>query len=171
MPVGQVVSGLFHLLATMDILVNACSDFYGHRVINRLSIYSIQDLCLILSLIVFVILFFGEQILQSGSLMSLLLANSRTFLIISVYLILTIVLQTLIIHRMNTLSDVNDPSNAYFWSDDHITVVVYFVQRLFSAAYYFSLRDSVTQLCNTNNMKQTNNKQEKLHSDSQQQQA
>ena len=141
----EVVVTCFHVLATIDILVNASSDFYGRCVMSRLSVYSVQDLCLVLSLIVFVILFFRKEVLRTDSPLTLLLSNSLTFIVISAYFSLTIILQTLIITRMNRIpADHN--ANPYFWMDDRLIVVIFFAQRLTSSAYYFSFKSAVTGL-------------------------
>lgn len=141
----EVVVACFYVLATIDILVNASSDFYGRCVISRLSVYSVQDLCLILSLIVFLILFFRKEILQTGRLLTLLLSNGLTFAVILVYFSLTIILQSLIITRMSRIpADHN--ANPYFWMEDRAIVVVFFAHRLTSSAYYFCFKNAVAGL-------------------------
>lgn len=146
MTAGQeVVIVCFHILATIDILANASSDFYGRCVMSRLSVYSVQDLCLVLSLIIFVILFFRKEILRTGSPLNLLLSNSPAFIVICVYFSLTIILQALIIIRMNRIPADNN-TNPYFWMEDRAIVVIFFAQRVASSAYYFSFKSAVTGL-------------------------
>lgn len=141
----EVVVVCFYALATIDILMNASSDFYGRCVMSRLSVYSVQDLCLILSLIVFLILFFRKEILQTGRLLNLLLSNSLTFIVILVYFSLTIILQSLIITRMNRIPAGRN-TNPYFWMDDRAIVFIFFAHRLTSSAYYFCFKNAVAGL-------------------------
>lgn len=134
-----------YILASIDILINTSCDLYSQSVLSRLSVYSLQDLCLILSFIVFVIQFFRKEILQTGNLLPLIRSNSHTIAVIIVYSSLTLVLQTLTVTRMNS-----DPAvltvEPYFWKNDPIVLFVFFSHRLTSAVYYFSFQSSITQM-------------------------
>lgn len=134
-----------YILTCTDILVNASGDLFGESVIGRLSVYSVQDLSLILSFIIFVIQFFRKEVLESGKLLPLILRNSRTMAVIVVYFCLTIVLQTLIVTRMRGDATAHK-TPAYFWPKDPIVVVTFIAHRLTSGVYYLSFHTSITRL-------------------------
>lgn len=135
-----------YILASIDILINSTCDLYSQSVLSRLSVYSLQDLCLILSLIVFVIQFFRKEILQTGNLLPLIRSNSHTIAVIIVYFSLTLALQTLTVTSMNSEPAV-DTVEPYFWRNDPVVLIMFFSHRLTSAIYYFSFQSSIAQVC------------------------
>lgn len=169
---------LQYMLITIDILCNALGDFIGRTMISRLSAYVLQDLCLILSLIIFFLLFFRKKILQQRLLTSLMRQNWATFLATLTYLTLTITLQSLTVQKMAVVInnekekkslDVSSKTSDYdsqlsteeatsrvnpsFWMDDNLIVIFFLLHRTTSALYYFSYRNSTSNLHDSNFIK------------------
>lgn len=161
---SRIVVLLEYLLLTLDILCNSLSDLFGQTVIQRLSIFVLQDLCLVLSLIILFLLFFRKKILQNQLLNVLLRNNWYSFLALFAYLSVTITLQTLVIKRMTSLtssgqSNPGDTTSGQqqnqevvtvitpsFWMSDTVIVSFFLIHRATSAIYYFAYRHSTDRL-------------------------
>lgn len=166
----KLVVFLEYALITIDILCNALSDFVGRTIISRLSSYVLQDLCLILSLIIFFLLFFRKKILQQRLLTCLLKENWITFVTTLSYLTLTVTLQSLTVTKMATVireeremkelknslspsvNDIDEDDSGEgivspsFWMNDNVIIVFFVLHRMTSALYYFSYRNSTANL-------------------------
>lgn len=143
----KIVALLEHLLLTVDVLGNAFGDFLGNQLINRLAVYVVQDLCLILSLIIFFLLFFRSKILKNGLLKIILKQQCLPFISILVYIALTITFQYLVVSLTDNKQTNND-RNSVSWKENDVAIVFFFIQRIASVFYYFSYRTALGQLHN-----------------------
>lgn len=144
----KIVVVLEHFLITADILSNSFSDYFGSTIISRLGVYVIQDLCLILSLIILLLLFFRNKILRNGLLTPLLRVHWLPFLVTIVYTTLTLTLQILTIDRMDVLSQGKEDADIdprHILKIPHI-LCLFFIQRVTSALHYFSTKSAVMKL-------------------------
>ena len=139
----KLVTISLNILVSIDVLANSFSDFFGSSVTSRLSVYTIQDLSLVLSVIIFAMLFFREEVLRRGDLMPLLRSNRVTLVLVSLYFLLTIVLQTLMIRGMNQ----QFASHPGSWMNDEIVVLLFFSQRFVSTVYYFTFVNTAAGIC------------------------
>ncbi|KAI1285207.1 Transmembrane protein [Halotydeus destructor] len=133
---------LEYFLLIVDIFANCFANFVAKTLIQRLSIYFVQDLCLILALIVLFLVFFRSKILKQGLLGKLLKQNSICFLIAAIYLSLTIALQIVsTIHY-------HGQSTGDLWHRNETFVALLIVQRIMSAIYYYTYRTTTFKLHN-----------------------
>lgn len=90
---NKAVVSLQYLFIAIDIIVNAFSDHLCRTVIALLAVYILQDLCLIISTIILILLYFNIKALRSGYLSLIFKRFWPTLFLVAVYLILTVSLQ------------------------------------------------------------------------------
>ena len=130
---------LQYFLIIIDVLANVLSDFTEIDLFIRLSLYIVQDVALLISLIVLILLLFQNPILQNKLLKCAFRRFSFQIGLILVYLALTFALQSL-----NVSSDQkslqNRPKNIIY---------LFIVQRILAALYYVQYKVSSDQLMTT----------------------
>ena len=130
---------LQYFLIGIDVLANVLSDFTEIDLFIRLSLYIVQDVALLISLIVLILLLFQKHILLNKLLKRAFLHFSFQIGLILVYLTLTFALQSL-----NVSSDQkslqNRPKNIIY---------LFIVQRILAALYYVQYKVSSDQLLTT----------------------
>lgn len=141
-----IVLILEYTMLCIDIFCNVFVDYFGNVFIHRLSVYVLQDLCLIISIIILILLFFTTKVLKSG-LIKLVLAKFWPSLAISLlYLLFNLVLQYMIISmnwKEQTKSDKLDRTE---WMKHTDIVITLIIQRILSTIYYFFYRNAANQL-------------------------
>ncbi|XP_063988269.1 transmembrane protein 138 isoform X1 [Diachasmimorpha longicaudata] len=120
---------LQNLLLFFDVCVNSFSGFTRSRPVELLSLYVIQDFCLIVSLTILLVNFFGTYIFQAG-LIQLLYFRFRTTLILCViYITLNISL-----HVWHMTLHWHQPLVHYWTKGFH---ALYAVHRTVAVLYYY----------------------------------
>ncbi|XP_076673063.1 transmembrane protein 138 [Andrena cerasifolii] len=118
-----------YLILLFDVFVNSFAAFSRQNPINLLTLYVIQDVCLIMTLTVLLVNFFSTYIFQVG-LIQLLYTKFRITLILCItYMILSITLHTWDI-KMHWSSPLE-----YYWTKDFY--VLHSLHRGVAVLYYY----------------------------------
>lgn len=127
---------LQYFLIFIDVLSNVLSDFTEIDLFIRLSLYIVQDVALLISLIVLILLLFQRHILLNKLLKRAFLHFSGQIALILVYLALTFALQSL-----NVSSDQKSLQKR-----SKNIIYLFIVQRILAALYYVQYKVSSDQL-------------------------
>ncbi|XP_074104194.1 transmembrane protein 138 [Cotesia typhae] len=118
-----------NLLLLFDVCVNSFSSFTRSYPVELLSLYIIQDFCLIVALTLLLVNFFATYIFQTG-LIQLLYVRFRTTLVLCVlYIILSIIL-----HIWHMTIHWNYPLTHYWTRGFHC---LYSIHRTVAVMYYY----------------------------------
>ncbi|KAK0182107.1 hypothetical protein PV327_000276 [Microctonus hyperodae] len=120
---------LQNLLLLFDICVNSFASFARNQSIELLSLYVIQDFCLILALTLLLVNFFATYIFQAGLIQLLYVRFRLTLILCVVYIILSISLHIwhMSIHWYQPL--------IHYWTKSFHSL--YSIQRTVAVMYYY----------------------------------
>lgn len=119
---------LQYFLISIDVLANVLSDFSEINLFVRLSFYIVQDVSLLVSLIILILLLFQKHILINKQLKYAFLYFIDLILLILIYLILTFILQSIII--------TSNEKHLLTYKIKNKIVYLYIIQRLLAVFYY-----------------------------------
>ena len=130
------------ILIGVDIFSNSLSVLFApSSSIALLVLYLIQDICLIFSLVLLVLIFFNTFAFKAGLISLLVRKFAATLIVGSLYLVLTVSF-----HIWN-LSIRWQRTNEYGWSDGSQTVHV--LQKLLAIFYYYLYKRAALRLGNS----------------------
>ncbi len=147
---NRIIILIQYLFITIDILCNALGDYFSDRILVQLCVFLIQDLCLILSLIILFLYYLNVEALKSG-LLHLIFGRFWPSLVLAiVYITLTISLQilNLKLHWNEYMNGIK--VDGLKWKSQTEIIVLFLIQRIISAFYYFSYRWTIIQLQDNN---------------------
>lgn len=145
---SPVVTVIQYLLITVDIVSNSMTDYFDHQILAKLYVFVVQDLCLVLSLITLLLFYFNIDALKAGRLTLLWRRFWSAPILSVVYIGLTIIHQILHL-RLHWNQYLNGrPVNGLLWKSETSIVIIFLLQRLFSAFYYFSFVFTLKKLQN-----------------------
>ena len=121
---------LQYILIFIDVLANVLSDFTEIDLFIRLSLYIVQDVALLISLIVLILLLFQKHILLNKLLKRTFIHFSFQIALILIYLLLTFVLQSI-----NVTAD-----QKILQQKSKKLIYLFIVQRMLAALYYVSAK-------------------------------
>ena len=134
--IRRATSLLQYFLIFIDVLANVLSDFGEIDLFIRLSLYIVQDVALLISLIVLILLLFQQHILVNKLLKRTFLHFSFQIVLILIYLVLTFVLQSI-----NVTTD-----QKHLQSKSTNIIYLFIIQRILAALYYVQYKVSSDQL-------------------------
>ncbi|CAF2719013.1 unnamed protein product [Rotaria sp. Silwood2] len=129
------------LLVVVDICINAFSEFLAPNAFGQLIIYIIQDVCIILSLTLLVIMVLTTYVAQAGLLCLLLRMFRFSIVITCLYLVLCAVVQGLLLSRR--FSKDEQGQSAFRYGE---VLAFYVIQRTFSVLYYYGMKRAAYRL-------------------------
>lgn len=127
---------LQYLLIFIDVLANVLSDFTEIDLFIRLSLYIVQDVALLISLIILILLLFQKHILVQKLLKPTFVHFSFQIVLILIYLILTFCLQSI-----NVTTD-----QKVLQKKSKKLIYLFIIQRSLAAFYYVQYKVSSDQL-------------------------
>ncbi|XP_054165077.1 uncharacterized protein LOC128962701 [Oppia nitens] len=148
---NRLITLIQYMFITVDILCNAFSDYFSDHLIRQLSIFVMQDLCLVLSLIILLLYYFNVDALRTGTLALIFRRYWSSLVLTIVYILLTITLQLLLV-KLNWSQykgrgeGGGGRSGRHSWKSQSSIVSLFVIQRVFSAFYYFSFAFTLRKL-------------------------
>ncbi|CAF0856610.1 unnamed protein product [Adineta ricciae] len=128
-------------LVAVDLGINTFSEFLAPNAIGQLIIFIIQDICIVLSITLIIVMVLTTYVAQAGLLCLLLRMFRFSILIAFIYLALCAVVQGLIVSGrigQTTLSQ------AAFVKPQ--VLAFYVIQRTFSVLYYYGMKRAAYRL-------------------------
>ncbi|KAF8363592.1 tmem-138 [Pristionchus pacificus] len=138
MSVFQVLLGFQMLMLLIDLIFNTLSIlFFQHNTV-LLTLYILQDTCLVLSLILLVITFSSTFVFQAGLISLLISRFAHTILISFFYLALCI---TVHVYSLRLRWDSDGVHVWNYWIG-----ALFVIQKIFAALYYGTVKRSALNL-------------------------
>lgn len=129
------------LLITVDICINTFSEFLAPNTFGQLIIFIIQDVCIVLSITLLVVMVLTTYVAQAGLLCLLLRMFRFSIIIACFYLALCGVVQALIlVQRFRQ----NEFIESAFKQPE--VLAFYVIQRTFSVLYYYGMKRAAYRL-------------------------
>ena len=128
--IRKATSLLQYILIFIDVLANVLSDFTEIDLFIRLSLYIVQDVALLISLIILILLLFQKHILLNKLLKRTFIHFSFQIALILIYLLLTFVLQSI-----NVTAD-----QKILRQKSKKLIYLFLIQRMLAALYYVSAK-------------------------------
>ncbi|CAF0725261.1 unnamed protein product [Rotaria sp. Silwood1] len=129
------------LLVVVDICINTFSEFLAPNTLGQLIIFIVQDVCIVLSLTLLVVMVLTTYVAQAGLLCLLLRMFRFSIVITCFYFVLCAVAQALILNeRFQYDTFINDA----FKKPE--VLAFYVIQRTFSVLYYYGMKRAAYRL-------------------------
>jgi len=129
------------LLITADLFINTFSEFLAPNTFGQLIIFIIQDVCIVLSITLLVVMVLTTYVAQAGLLCLLLRMFRFSIVIACLYLALCAVVQALILTQR--FSDDLFIKSAFKKPE---VLAFYVIQRTFSVLYYYGMKRAAYRL-------------------------
>ncbi|UJR23093.1 hypothetical protein I4U23_026116 [Adineta vaga] len=128
-------------LLVIDLGINASSEYLAEKRYGQLIIFIVQDVCILLSITLLLMMVLTTYIAQAGLLCLLLRMFRFAIITSSIYFVLCTATQVLILLPRFQ----NEETKEKLFSRKEV-LILYVIQRTFSAIYYYTMKRAVYRL-------------------------
>jgi len=128
-------------LVAVDLIINTFSEFLAPNTFGQLIIFIIQDVCIVLSVTLLIVMVLTTYVAQAGLLCLLLRMFRFSILVAIFYLALCATVQALLLVQRFT-----DPSFTTSAFQQPQVLALYIIQRTFSVIYYYGMKRAAYRL-------------------------
>ena len=141
-----LITQIQYIFITIDIICNSLNDYIDDKIITKLYIFVIQDLCLVLSLITLLLFYFNIEAIKRGTLRLIFYRFWSAIVLSLLYISLTISLQILNLRLHWKEYTKGLAVNGNLWKSQTAIVSIFLMQRIVSSFYYFSFLFTLRKL-------------------------
>jgi len=128
-------------LIAVDLIINTFGEFLAPNTFGQLIIFIIQDVCIVLSVTLLIVMILTTYVAQAGLLCLLLRMFRFSIVITFIYLAFCAVIQALLL--VNRFSDTLFVTSAFQKPE---VLAFYIIQRTFSVMYYYGMKRAAYRL-------------------------
>ncbi|CAF1369499.1 unnamed protein product [Adineta steineri] len=128
-------------LLAIDLCINTFGEYLAANKYEQLIIFIVQDVCIVLSITLLIVMILTTYVAQAGLLCLLLRMFGFSMIVACIYFLLCAAIQILILLSRFP----SDTFNMNTFSKTEI-LVLYIIQRTFSAFYYYAMKRAAYRL-------------------------
>ncbi|CAF4363314.1 unnamed protein product, partial [Adineta steineri] len=128
-------------LLAIDLCINTFDEYLAANKYEQLIIFIVQDVCIVLSITLLIVMILTTYVAQAGLLCLLLRMFGFSMIVACIYFLLCAAIQILILLSRFP----SDTFNMNTFSKTEI-LVLYIIQRTFSAFYYYAMKRAAYRL-------------------------